>query len=119
MFEVIKRWFHTYFSEPQAVILLFLLVGSFLIIATMGKILMPVFFALGFSYLLNGVVNRLEALKFPRWLAVVIVLILFVTLVGLIGIHFFKFKGFARFVEQNTSKVRCNIEHKTMKRRNS
>lgn len=86
MFDVIKRWFHTYFSEPQAVILLFLLLGSFLIVLTMGNILLPVFIALAFSYLLNGIVNRIERAKLPRWFAVAIVLVLFITIVSIAAV---------------------------------
>ncbi|MGE3672679.1 MAG: AI-2E family transporter, partial [Polyangiaceae bacterium] len=63
-----------------AVLWLFLLLKS---------VLTPVFFAAGIAYVLDPVVDRLEARKIPRSLAIVILLagvLVFLALVGLLVI---------------------------------
>ena len=80
MFDTFKAWYQRYFSDPQAVILLVLLVLSFLVILTMGQMLAPVFAAAIFAYLLDGMVTGLMRHKVPRWLAVCIAFLLFIGL---------------------------------------
>lgn len=78
MFNTLKIWYQRYFGDPQAVILFVLLVFGFIIIATMGQMLAPVFAAWIFAYLLDGIVTWLIRHKTPRLLAVNIAFSLFI-----------------------------------------
>ncbi|MBL1143062.1 MAG: AI-2E family transporter [Proteobacteria bacterium] len=78
MFEFISRWYRRYFTDPQASLLVVLLVVSVAILMTMGKMLAPLFAALVIAYLLEGAVFKLEKKKMPRNGAVYLVYILFV-----------------------------------------
>lgn len=73
MLTVIKRWGDRYFSEPEAVLLFVLLLGSLLLLMTMGHILTPIIASIVIAYLLNWVADVLVSLKTPRFLAVVLV----------------------------------------------
>ncbi len=59
MFEFISRWYRRYFTDPQASLLVVLLVISIVILATMGKMLAPLFAALIIAYLLYGAAPKL------------------------------------------------------------
>lgn len=78
MFEFINRWYRRYFTDPQASLLVVLLVVSVVIIATMGKMLAPLFAALVIAYLLEGAVFKLQQEKMPRFWAVNLVYLMFV-----------------------------------------
>ena len=91
MFETVGSWFHRYFSHPQAVLLVILLVLSGLIVAYFGQMLAPALAAVVIAYLLEGTVVTLEERGFPRLLAVIIVFcvfmaVLFFVLIGLVPI---------------------------------
>ncbi len=81
MLQVITSWFHRYFSDPQAVLLAILLLLSFTVIYTLGSMLAPVLAALVMAYLLEGLVKNLTRRRVPRWIAVQIVFLGFMTLV--------------------------------------
>jgi len=70
--NLIRLWWQRYFSDPQALILLFLLVGSLLIVLTMGHMLAPVFASIVIAYLLEGIVRRLIGMNCSRLVASVI-----------------------------------------------
>jgi putative permease len=84
--KVIKTWFHRYFSDPQAVLLAILLITSITILMTMNQILAPVLVSLVLAYLLDGVIKSLQAWRFPRLLAVLLVYSIFITLLVFIVI---------------------------------
>jgi len=72
-------WFKRSFSDPQVVILgLFLIIGLAIIIG-LGKWLAPMFASIVIAYLLEGVVGRLRKLGMPRFPAVLIVFVIFLT----------------------------------------
>ncbi|EIJ43825.1 putative permease [Beggiatoa alba B18LD] len=73
MVQVLSRWFHRYFSDPQAVFLAMLLVGSVTILMTMGGILAPLLASIVIAYLLEGLVRNLQQWRIPRIPAVIIV----------------------------------------------
>ena len=79
MINVIKIWFHRYFSDPQAVLLAILLVASITILMTMNQILAPVLVSIVLAYLLDGVIKSLQEWHFPRPLAVFLVYSIFMT----------------------------------------
>lgn len=78
MFEFISRWYRRYFTDPQASLLVVLLVVSVVILVTMGKMLAPLFAALIIAYLLEGAIHKLQKKKMSRFWAVNLVYLLFV-----------------------------------------
>jgi len=80
MIKVINKWFHRYFSDPQAVLLAILLVTSFTILMTMNKILAPLLVSVVIAYLLDGLIQGLQRWHIPRSLAVFVVYSTFVAL---------------------------------------
>jgi len=89
MLQIIERWFHRYFSDPEAILLFFILVIGFSLIIFFGGILAPVLAGIAIAYLLEWVVVHLQEWKVPRLAAVIIVFcgflgILFLALMGLV-----------------------------------
>ena len=80
MVKVIQQWFHRYFSDPQAVLLVILLATSFTVILTMGKMLAPLLVSLVLAYLLEGTIQGLQGWRFYRLPAVLLVFSLFTTI---------------------------------------
>ncbi|WP_263080169.1 AI-2E family transporter [Endozoicomonas sp. Mp262] len=78
MLEIIKDWFQRYLSDYEALVLLVLLVFGFLVVLTMGYMLAPVFAALVLAFLMQGVINCMEAKGVPHLLSVNLVFAAFV-----------------------------------------
>jgi putative permease len=78
--ELLKR----YFSDPQVIILVLLLLAGAIFILMLGNMLLPVFVAIIIAYLLDGVVCWLQRFGLPRNTSVVIVFTLFVALVAVL-----------------------------------
>jgi putative permease len=78
---VIRNWFSSYFSDPQAILMVVLLLAGFGIILTMGKMLAPALASIVIAYLLEGVVRYIEQRGVPRLLSVVLVFLVFMTFV--------------------------------------
>lgn len=78
MFEFINSWYRRYFTDPQAALLVVLLVLSAIVLLTMGKMLAPLLAALVIAYLLEGGVAKLQRKIPSRFLAVNLVYLLFV-----------------------------------------
>jgi len=78
MIAVLRSWYDRHFSDPQAVILAIILVVGFSIILIMGEVLTPVIAGIVIAYVLEGLVKKLQALKFPHLLAVSLVVTLFI-----------------------------------------
>ena len=78
MLDFISRWYRRYFTDPQASLLVVLLVVGVVILATMGKMLAPLLAALVIAYLLEGAIYKLQKKKMPRIWAVNLVYLLFV-----------------------------------------
>ena len=75
--NLVRVWWQRYFSDPQALILLILLLGGLLVILTMGDMLAPVFASIVIAYLLEGLVRRLIGISLNRFIASVITFIFF------------------------------------------
>ena len=78
MFELIKNWYRRYLSDPQAVLLLVLLLFGFFVILYMGEMLTPVLAAIVIAYLLESVVQMLQRYGSSRLTAVIMVWLVFV-----------------------------------------
>ncbi|MFO7685263.1 MAG: AI-2E family transporter [Desulfobacterales bacterium] len=77
MFAVIRDWIDRHFSDPQILVLGFMLVVGFVFIFMFGDMLIPVFASIVIAFMLDGMVVRLARFKVPRMLSVVIVFIVF------------------------------------------
>jgi putative permease len=86
MFNIIRHWFHRYFSDPEAVLLFVLLVIIFGVIIIMGNILAPVIASIIISYFLQWWVNWFKKHKIPHVIAYSIVYTSFLSIftVGLL-----------------------------------
>ena len=78
MFDFISSWYRRYFTDPQAALLVVLLVISVVTLAFFGKMLAPLLAALIIAYLLEGPVAKLQRFNFSRLLSVNVVFFLFV-----------------------------------------
>lgn len=78
MLDIFKSWYLKYFSDPQAVVLLVLLVIGFTVILTIGDMLAPVIAAVVIAYLLEAVVQKMKQLGSRRRSAVILVWLVFV-----------------------------------------
>lgn len=78
---VIARWFRRYFSDPQAIILVVLLLVGFTIVIYMGQMLAPLLTSVVVAYLLEGLVGLLIRFNVRRTYAVLAVYFLFIALV--------------------------------------
>jgi len=89
MFEYINSWYRRYFTDPQAALLVVLLVVGFAIVFTMGKMLAPLFAAIIIAYLLEGPAQKIQKKITSRSLSVYIVFILFMTFLGFLLVGLF------------------------------
>ncbi len=79
MFEYLNSWYRRYFTDPQAALLVVVLVVGFAIIFTMGRMLAPLVSAIIIAYLLEGLTQKIQKKITSRLLSVYIVFILFMT----------------------------------------
>jgi putative permease len=88
MIEYLKAWYQRNFSNPQAVILVLMIVLGTIIVLYWGDILAPVLASLVIAYALEGIVRRIANLGVPRILSVVFTVFVFVTtlLIILLGL---------------------------------
>ena len=80
MINVLKEWYNRHFSDPQVIILAFMLIVTAGSIFLLGDILAPVLVALILAYLLDVLVSVLVRLGVGRTLAVTTVMLVFLTL---------------------------------------
>lgn len=77
MLQLIRDWIDRHFSDPQILVLAFMLVIGFVFIIMFGDMLIPVFASIVIAYLLDGMVVRLARFKVPRMLSVLVVFLVF------------------------------------------
>ena len=79
MFKLIQSWFRHYFSDPQASVLLLMLIIACVVIYLFGSILAPLLAGLVLAYLLEAVVSPMHRYCWvPRWLAITVVFLIFI-----------------------------------------
>ena len=59
MIGIFKKWYYRYLSEEESVLLLLILLGSLVLLATVGSIFTPILVAVVLAYLMQGVANQL------------------------------------------------------------
>jgi len=79
---LLKNWFHRYLSNPEAGVLIFLIIGFIIVISTLSSMLAPLFASLIIAWLLESLVNHLQKICPKRWLAVLIIYCLFIGIVA-------------------------------------
>lgn len=84
MIDVIKGWFEKHFSDPQAIILISILILGAILVLYWGKVLTPVLAGIIIAYVLEGLVCRLQHLGLPRFIAFLLSYALFITALSLI-----------------------------------
>lgn len=84
MIDVIKDWFEKHFSDPQAIMLVSILVLGAILVLYWGRILTPVLAGIIIAYVLEGLVCRLNHLGVPRFAAFLFSFTMFVTVLALI-----------------------------------
>ena len=84
MINVIKGWFEKHFSDPQAIILVAILVLGAILVLYWGTILTPVLAGIIIAYVLEGLVKRFSSFGMPRFISFLISYTLFLTALALI-----------------------------------
>jgi putative permease len=82
--KILRQWFNRYFSDPEAVLLVLILVIGFSLVIFLSGILAPVLVALVLAYLLEWIVIKLQSWKIPRLPAVLIVFLGFLALFSIL-----------------------------------
>ena len=100
MFKQLADWYQYRFKDPNLSVLFLLLITAFLVFYFLGNILVPLFVALVFSYLLDWPINYLMRYKINRNIATFIVMLLFLSLAvfGFLGVLPTVFKQGAAFI---------------------
>jgi putative permease len=82
--NIFRDWFKRYFTDPQIMSMILLLVLCSLVILTMGKILAPILASVLIAYLLDGLVVSMERAHIPRFLAVILIFLIFMVVLLLL-----------------------------------
>jgi putative permease len=80
MIASLKQWYRRYLSDSQAAFLAGLLVVGFAVVILMGDLLLPVFASIVIAYLLDDVVERMQAAGSRHLTAVLLVYLAFLAL---------------------------------------
>ncbi|MGE0486649.1 MAG: AI-2E family transporter [Gammaproteobacteria bacterium] len=101
MFEYVRDWYERHFSHPQAVLLVVLLLGAFVVLYVFGKMLAPLLASVVIAYLLEASVQMLERRGVGRILAVTFVFTLFLAVLAflVIGLAPIVSRQLANFVQ--------------------
>jgi putative permease len=88
MIEVFKAWYEKHFSDPQVVILAFLLISGAVVLLLWSNVLAPVLASIVIAYVLEGLVKRITRLGVPRIFSVLISFTIFLAflLLSLFGL---------------------------------
>lgn len=114
MLQMIQKWFHRYFSDPEAILLFFILVIGFSLIIFLSGILAPVLAGIAIAYLLEWGVAHLQQWKIPRMAAVIIVFcaflgVLFLALMGLVPLAWKQLAALFDELPQMVTKVQQTL----------
>lgn len=80
MFATLRMWLDRIFEQEETVVLVVLLLTGLAILLFIGDVMMPVLAALVFAYMVQGFLATLQRIGAPRWLALTVSLLLFMTL---------------------------------------
>lgn len=77
MKNLFRKWLNQYFSNPQVITLVLLLIATFILIWAFGKMLMPVFVAILIALFLDSIIEWLTRFNVRRESAVYLVFLFF------------------------------------------
>lgn len=80
MFNTLNQWYKRNFTDPQAVLLTFILIFGFAVILLLGDMLAPVFASVVIAYLLESPVQFMKKFGARRRNAVIWIFLLFLTI---------------------------------------
>lgn len=86
MISVFDSWYKRKFSDPDAVMLLLLLVAVFLFFIFWGKMLTPVIVSMALAYLLDWPVSKMEKMNLSRTASSSLVTIMFISVMVLFSV---------------------------------
>ena len=78
MINTLKHWYEQHLTHKESVILVIIMASTFLLLATIGDVLMPVLVALILAYLMQGVADRFMVWGLNEMLALTGATLLFV-----------------------------------------
>lgn len=81
--DFVRAWFHEHFSNPQVVLLVVLLAVALLGVVFLAEMLAPLIAALVIAYVLDAPTENLRAHGLPRWIAVILVFLGFLSLIAI------------------------------------
>jgi putative permease len=84
MIDVIKGWLEKHFSDPQAILLISILLLGGILVMYWGSVLSPVLAGIIIAYVLEGLVKKITQLGVPRFVSFLISYTLFITALALI-----------------------------------
>lgn len=84
MLEVFKQWYNKNFSDPSAVTLLAVILFTAIFVATFGQLLMPVFVAVVFAFLLEWPVRNATKMGLSRNWATALVISGFISVMTIV-----------------------------------
>ncbi|MFI2812362.1 MULTISPECIES: AI-2E family transporter [Microbulbifer] len=85
MLTIVRNWVNRYFSQEEVVLLVLLLLGALVLLATLGQVLAPVLAALIIAFLMQGMVQRLKSWGAPHWAAVTTACTVLVGIIAALG----------------------------------
>ncbi len=115
MFDLFRKWQKRHFSDPQRIILGIMLLMGAALIYLLGSLLTPVFIAIIFAYLLDGLVSFLIRFRVPQLGAVAIVFTLFIIamIVMTLWLIPLTFKQVSQLVQQLPSML-ATVQHQLL-----
>ena len=102
MIEFLKSWYERNFSNPQAVILVLMILLGTVVVLYWGDILAPVLASVVIAYALEGIVSRIARIGVPRLLSVIFTVFVFVAtlLIVMLGLLPLAARQIASFVRE-------------------
>ena len=80
MVNLLKKLLDRFFFNEETIFFSLFLLVTFLLLLFFGGVLLPILISLVIAFLLNGLVQLLENMRFPRWLSLTTSLIIFFSL---------------------------------------
>ena len=80
MVDLLRKLLDRFFFNEETIFFSLFLLVTFLLLLFFGGVLLPILISLVIAFLLNGLVQVLENMRFPRWLSLTTSLIIFFAL---------------------------------------
>jgi len=84
MIKIFQEWYKKYLSDPQAVLLILILIIGTTVVLTLGGMLAPVLASMVIAFLLESIVKQFEKRNLSRIIGVIVVNIFFIVFLLLV-----------------------------------